>query len=123
MTAQIAYLHEHRPLPPVGSQQTLARQIVIAREVLRDPDMHRPEFVRECCRLLIEHGRPYDVDAARAQMLLMDARDRRRARCAAPPPSVAMTRRQAIAEAASVAAVLATAAFAVGMFAYVLFGV
>lgn len=120
MTAQIAYLHEHRPLPPVSPEQTLARRIVIAREVLRDPDMHRPVFVRECCRLLIEHDRPYDVDAATAQMSLMDARDCRQARCAAPPPAVTMTRREAIAEAASFLAVLASAAFAVGMMIYVL---
>lgn len=120
MTAQIAYLHEHRPLPPVIPEQTLARQIAIAREVLREPDTHRPEFVRECCRLLIEHGRPYDQTEAECRLLLMDARDRRRVLCAAPPLVVTMTRREAIAEAASVAAVLASAAFAVGMMIYVL---
>lgn len=120
MTAQIAYLHEHRPLPPVSQQQGLVRQIIIAREVLRDPDSHRPELVREVCHFLIEHGRHYDQTEAECRLLLMDARDRRQRRCAAPPPAVTMTRREAIAEAASVVAVLATACFAVGMMIYVL---
>lgn len=122
MTAQIAYLHEHRPLPPVSPAQELARRLSAARLILREADNHRPELVREVCHFLIEHGRHYDQTEAECRLLLIDMQDRRQARCAAPPPAVTMTRKEAIAEAASVVAVLAAACFAVGMMIYVLLG-
>lgn len=114
MTAQIAYLHEHRPLPPISPQQELSRRLSAARLILREAGSHRPELVREVCHFLIEHGRAYDQTEAECRLLLMDARDRRQRRCAAPPPAVTMTRRAAVAEAASFVAVLAAVVILTG---------
>lgn len=111
MTAQIIHLPDRCIVP---ARDSMTRRLSAARLILREADNHRPDLVREVCHFLIEHGRPYDQTEAECRLLLMDARDRRRARCAAPPPAVTMTRRAAVAEAATFMAVLAAVVILAG---------
>jgi len=117
MTAQITYLHDHRPVEPL----TIAvHRLRVARDVMREADLHRPAFVRECCEYLMENGSASEQLEAEARLHLMRAEERRHAWCMNQPPAVQRRRWAIIAEAA---AVLASASFAIGMMAYVLFGV
>src|SRR5690606_14515168 len=53
----IAYLHDYRPVEPLDIE---AHRLRIARDAMREADMHRPAFVRECCAYLMEHGTPHE---------------------------------------------------------------
>lgn len=113
----VTYLHDYRPVEPL---HIVAHRLRVARDVMREADMHRPEFVRECCEYLIENGNAHEQTEAGARLLVMRSAERRHAWCMNQPPAVTRARRAIIAEAA---AVLASASFAIGMMAYVLFGV
>ena len=113
----VIQLHEHRPVEPL---HIVAHRLRVARNVMREADLHRPEFVRECCEYLIENGNAHEQIEAEARLLVMRAAERRHAWCMNQPPAVTRRRRAILTEAA---AVLASASFAIGMMAYVLFGV
>lgn len=116
MTA-VTYLHDYRPVEPL---HIVAHHLRVARDVMREADLHRPEFVRECCEFLMENGNAHEQIEAEARLLVMRAAERRHAWCMNQPSAVQRRRWAIIAEAA---AVLASASFAIGMMAYVLFGV
>ena len=118
MTAQITYLHDHCPVEPL----TIAvHRLRVARDVMREADLHRPEFVRECCEYLSKNGNWHEQIEADARLQVMRAAERRHAWCMNQPPAVKRRRRSIITEAVlGSAAVLASASFAVSMMAYVL---
>ena len=115
MTA-VTYLHDYRPVEPL---HIVAHRLRVARDVMREADLHRSEFVRECCEFLMENGNAHEQIEAEARLLVMRAAERRHAWCMNQPPAVTRRRWAIIAEAA---AVLASASFAIGLIAYVLVG-
>lgn len=116
MTA-VTYLHDYRPVEPL---HIVAHHLRVARDVMREADLHRPEFVQECCEFLMENGNAHEQIEAEARLLVMRAAERRHAWCMNQPHAVQRRRWAIIAEAAGV---VVSASFAVGMMAYVLFGV
>ena len=118
MTAQITYLHDHRPVEPL----TIAvHRLRVARDVMREADLHRPEFVRECCEYLSEHGTFHEQIEADVRLQVMRAAERRRHWCMNQPPAVKRRRRAILTEAVlGTVAVMASASFAVAMIVYVL---
>ena len=117
MTAQITYLHDHLPVEPLN---ITVHRLRVARDVMREADLHRSEFVRECCEYLMENGNAHEQIEAEARLLVMRAAERRCHWCMNQPPAVQRRRWAIIADAAGV---VVSASFAVGMMAYVLFGV
>jgi len=113
----VTYLHDYRPVEPL---HIVAHRLRVARDVMREADLHRPEFVRECCEYLSEHGTFHEQIEADARLQVMRAAERRRHWCMNQPPAVQRRRWAIIAEAAGV---IVSASFALGMMAYVLFGV
>ena len=113
----VTYLHDYRPVEPL---HIVAHRPRVARDVMREADLHRSEFVRECCEFLMENGNAHEQVEAEARLLVMRAAERRHAWCMNQPPAVTRRRWAIIAEAAGV---VASASFAIGMMAYVLFGV
>ena len=113
----VTYLHDYRPVEPL---HIVAHRLRVARDVMREADLHRSEFVQECCEFLMENGNAHEQVEAEARLLVMRAAERRRHWCMNQHPAVRRRRWAIIAEAA---AVLASASFAIGMMAYVLFGV
>lgn len=114
----VTYLHDYRPVEPL---HIVAHRLRVARDVMREADLHRPEFVRECCEYLSEHGTFHEQIEADALLLTLRARARRRHWCMNQPPAVRRRRWAIITEAVlGSAAVLASASFAVSMMAYVL---
>lgn len=114
----VIHLNDHRPVEPL----TIAvHRLRVARDVMREADLHRPEFVRECCEFLMENGNAHEQVEAEARLLVMRAAERRHAWCMNQPPAVTRARRAILTEAVlgSVAVVL-SASFAVSMIAYVL---
>ena len=115
----VTYLHDYRPVEPL---HIVAHRLRVARDVMREADLHRPAFVRECCEYLMENGSASEQLEAEARLHLMRAEERRRAMCM-QPPAVKRRLRSIITEAVlGAAAVLASASFALGMIAYVLVG-
>ncbi|AEI70954.1 hypothetical protein [EBPR podovirus 2] len=114
----VIQLHDHRPVEPL---HIVAHRLRVARDVMREADLHRPEFVRECCEYLIENGNAHEQVEAEARLLVMRAVERRHAWCMDQPPAVRRARRAILTEAVlgSVAVVL-SASFAVSMIVYVL---
>ena len=114
----VIQLHEHRPVEPL---HIVAHRLRVARDVMREADLHRPAFVRECCEYLMENGSASEQLEADARLQVMRAAERRHAWCMNQPPAVKRRRRSIITEAVlGAAAVLASASFAVSMMAYVL---
>lgn len=113
----VIQLHEHRPVEPL---HIVAHRLRVARDVMREADLHRPEFVRECCEYLSEHGTFHEQIEADVRLQVMRSAERRRHWCMNQPPAVQRRRWAIIAEAAGV---VASASFALGMMAYVLMGV
>jgi hypothetical protein len=114
----VTYLHDYRPVEPLN---ITVHRLRVARDVMREADMHRPEFVRECCEFLMENGNAHEQVEAEARLLVMRAAERRHAWCMNQPTHAVQRRRWAII--AEAAGVVASASFALGMFAYVMFGV
>ncbi len=117
MTAVIQ-LHDYRPVEPL---HIVAHRLRVARDVMREADLHRPEFVQECCEFLMENGNAHEQIEAEARLLVMRAAERRHAWCMNQPPAVTRARRAILTEAVlgSVAVAL-SASFAVSMIVYVL---
>lgn len=113
----VTYLHDYRPVEPL---HIVAHRLRVARDVMREADLHRSEFVRECCEFLMENGNAHEQIEAEARLHVMRAAERRRHWCMNQPPAVQRRRLAIIAEAAGV---VTSASFAIGMMAYVLFGV
>ncbi len=114
----VTYLHDFRPVEPL----TIAvHRLRVARDVMREADMHRSEFVRECCEFLMENGNAHEQIEAEARLHVMRAAERRHAWCMNQPPAVTRARRAILTEAVlwSVAVAL-SASFAVSMIVYVL---
>ncbi len=115
----VTYLHDYRPVEPL---HILSHRLRVARDVMREADLHRPEFVLECCEFLMENGNAHEQVEAEARLHMMRAEERRRAMCM-QPPAVKRRLRSILTEAVlGTAAVLASASFALGMIAYVLIG-
>lgn len=114
----VTYLHDHRPVEPL---HIVAHRLRVARDVMREADLHRPEFVRECCEYLSEHGNYHEQIEADVRLQVMRAAERRHAWCMDQPPAVKRARRAILTEAVlgSVAVAL-SASFAVSMIVYVL---
>lgn len=114
----VTYLHDYRPVEPL---HILSHRLRVARDVMREADLHRSEFVRECCEFLMENGNAHEQVEAEARLLVMRAAERRHAWCMNQPPAVTRARRAILTEAVlgSVAVAL-SASFAVSMIVYVL---
>lgn len=114
----VTYLHDHRPVEPL---HIVAHRLRVARDVMREADLHRPEFVRECCEFLSENGSFHEQIEADARLQVMRAAERRHAWCMNQPSAVTRRRRAILTEAVlgSVAVAL-SASFAVSMIVYVL---
>ena len=116
----VTYLHDYRPVEPL---HIVAHRLRVARDVMREADLHRSEFVRECCEFLMENGNAHEQVEAEARLLVMRAAERRHAWCMNQPSAVKRRLRSILTEAVlGTAAVLASASFALGMIAYVLIG-
>lgn len=114
----VTYLHDYRPVEPL---HIVAHRLRVARDVMREADLHRPEFVQECCEFLMENGNAHEQIEAEARLLVMRAAERRHAWCMNQPPAVTRARRAILTEAVlgSVAVAL-SASFALSMIVYVL---
>jgi len=113
----IAYLHDYRPVEPLDIE---AHRLRIARDAMREADMHRPAFVRECCAYLMEHGTPHEQIEAEARIMVMNAAERRRQWCmGSVPPAVKRHRAKMAAEAVGA---IACGAIGGGLLAYLLIG-
>lgn len=116
MTA-VTYLRDYRPVEPL---HIVAHRLRVARDVMREADLHRPEFVRECCEFLMENGTPHEQIEAEARIMVMNASERRRAWCRGQhPPAVKRHRAKMAAEAVGA---IACGAIGGGLLAYLLIG-
>lgn len=114
----VTYLHDYRPVEPL---HIVAHRLRVARDVMREADLHRPEFVRECCEFLMGNGNAHEQIEAEARLLVMRAAERRHAWCMNQPPAVTRARRAILTEAVlGSAAVFLSASFALSMIVYVL---
>ena len=106
MTAVIQ-LHHHRP------DRHMARIAANVRGIMNEPHRHRPETVIEAGQFYLTDVRKWEDE--RAKNVMESARER----MAEWPPAVKRHRAKMAAEAVGV---IASASFALGMMAYVLFG-
>lgn len=113
----IAYLHDYRPVEPLDIE---AHRLRIARDAMRNANLDRPAFVRECCAFLMEHGTPHEQIEAEIRLRLMNEAERRRAWCRGQhPPAVKRHRAKMAAEAVGA---IACGAIGGGLLAYLLIG-